>query len=288
MMKKNKASESLPGDKPRASKRRTQQSAPLASAVSTWKQQSQSQRAVAAEGAPLGAEVAKGTSASNVVEEEWKMPALPKYAAVPRAVFGAGEVEAQGTAANKMEDIEEEEDNKEEDKKKEDKEDEDGDDDSASGNEEEEESGNDGSEYNPDASAGDGTVNLLADDVDNLPDDKKPSPKEKVSSPFDLPILPIVKTVLLKQGKKGKQGKKLPDGDDDSILLLSNEEDPPLTKKKKVLATKLSPAGSSSKVGTSTSSEDALLMIKGCQEAFFNLPWQNYVSVFVLFTFLFS
>jgi len=93
--------------------------------------------------------------------------------------------------------------------------------------------------------------------------------------------------VLLKQGKKGKQGKKLPDGDDDSILLLSNEEDPPLTKKNKVLATKSSPA-SSSKVGTSTSSKDALLMIKGCQEAFFNLPWKNYVSVFVLFTFLFS
>jgi hypothetical protein len=128
----------------------------------------------------------------------------------------------------------------------------------------------------------------LADDVDNLPDEVKPSQKEKVFHPFDLPILPIVKTMLVKQGKKRKQGKKLPDSDDDSILLLSNEEDPPLTKKKKASATKSSSAGSSSKVGTSTSSKDALLMIKGCQKSFFYLPWQNYVSVFVLFTFLFS
>jgi len=53
----------------------------------------------------------------------------------------------------------------------------------------------------------------------------KPSQKEKVSSPFDLPILPIAKTMLVKQGKKGKQGPKLPDGDDnDSILMLSNDE----------------------------------------------------------------
>jgi hypothetical protein len=111
-------------------------------------------------------------------------------------------------------------------------------------------------------------VNLLADDIDNLLDNNKPSPKEKVSGPFDLPILPIAKTFLVKQGKKRKQGKKLPDGDDDSILLLSDEEDPPLTKKKKVSATKSPPAGSSRKVGSSTSSEDALLMIKGCQEAF--------------------
>jgi len=97
-------------------------------------------------------------------------------------------------------------------------------------------------------------VHLLADDIDNMPDDVKPSPKEKVSSPFDLPILPIAKTLLVKQGKKGKQGKKMPEGDGDSLLLLSDEEAPPLTKKKKVLATKLPAAGSSSKVGTSTSS----------------------------------
>jgi hypothetical protein len=116
MTKKNKASESLPGDKPHASKRKTQQSAPLASAVSMVEKTTKPKSvAVAAEGAPLGAEVAKGTSATNVVGEERKMPALPKYAAVPRAVFGAGGVEAQGSAADKMEEIEEEDENKEED-----------------------------------------------------------------------------------------------------------------------------------------------------------------------------
>jgi len=101
--------------------------------------------AVAAEGAPLGAEVAKGTSASNVAEEERKMPTLPKYAAVPREVFGAGAVpvqelvaveaiEAQGVAGEKLEEAEDK-----------DKEDEDGDDDSASGDDDEEELGNEGS-----------------------------------------------------------------------------------------------------------------------------------------------
>jgi len=116
MTKKNKASESLPGDKPHASKRKTQQSAPLASAVSMVEKTTKPKSvAVAAEGAPLGAEVAKGTSATNVVGEERKMPALPKYAAVPRAVFEAGGVEAQGSAADKMEEIEEEDENKEED-----------------------------------------------------------------------------------------------------------------------------------------------------------------------------
>jgi hypothetical protein len=246
MTKKNKASESEPGDKPRVSKCRTQQSAALASAVSTVEKATKPKSAaVAAEGTPLGAEVAKGASATNVAEEERKMPALPKYAAVPRAVFRAGGVEAQGVAADKMEEIEEEEDKKEEDKKEEDKKnedqeeeekaEEDSDNDSVSGDNEEEESVDEGSDYNPDSSSGHGTVHL-ADDIDNLPDDKKPSPKEKVSSPFDLPILPIAKTFLVKQGKKGKQGKKLPHGDDNSILLLSDEEDPPLTKKKKVLA----------------------------------------------------
>ncbi len=117
----------------------------------------------------------------------------------------------------------------------------------------------------------------------------KPSQKDKVSSPFDLPVLPIAKTLLVQQGKKGK---KVPDGDEDSILLLSNdevEEAPPLrSQKKKELATKLPSAGSSSKVGTTKSSEDVLMMIQGAQEEFFNLPWKSYVSVFVLFTFLFS
>jgi len=294
MMKKNKASESLPGDKPCASKRNTQQSAPLVSAVSTVEKTTKPKSAaVAAEGAPLGAEVAKGTSATNVVEEERKMPALPKYAAVVRAVFGAGGVKVQGTAADKMEEIEEEEDNKEdnkeEDKKKEDKEDEDSDDDSASGDEEEEESGNEGSKYAPAEDGSEGTVNLADDAVapDNPPD--KVKPVQKVSSLFDLPILPIAKTLLVKKGKKGIM---VNDGDDNSIILLTDDEakegTPLKSQKKKVLATKSLPAGSTSKVGTSTSSEDALMMIKGCQELFFDLPWKNYVSVFVPFTFLFS
>ncbi len=82
------------------------------------------------------------------------------------------------------------------------------------------------------------------------------------------------------------------DSDDDSIILLTDDEakegTPLKSQKKKVLATKLPPAGRASKVGTSASSKDALMMIKGCQELFFNLPWKNYVSVFVPFTFLFS
>jgi len=119
----------------------------------------------------------------------------------------------------------------------------------------------------------------------------KPSGKEKVSSPFDAPILPIAKTMLVKQGKKGKQGPKFGEGDDESILLLTDDEakpGSPSKQKKKVLATKSPPPGSASKVGTSASSEEALMMIKGCQEMFFNLPWQNYVSFFVPFIFLFS
>jgi len=283
MTKKNKASESLPGDKPRASKCKTQQSAPLASAVSTVEKTTKPKSAaVAAEGAPLVAEVSKGSSATNVVEEERKMPALPKYAAVPRAVFGAGGVEAHGVDADKMEEV------KEKEKEEEQKEDDNDDDDSGGSNvEEEEESGDDRSEYNPDGSAGDGTVNL-ADDADNLPDEVKPSQQEKVSSPFDLRILPIAKNMLVKQGKKGKQGPKLAEGDDESILLLTDDEAKeatPSKQKKKVLAAKSPPPGSANKVGTSASSEDALMMIKGCQELFFNLPWQNYVSVFGPFTF---
>jgi len=43
----------------------------------------------AAEGAPCPPEVAKGTSATNVAEEERKTSSLPKYAALPREVFGA-------------------------------------------------------------------------------------------------------------------------------------------------------------------------------------------------------
>jgi hypothetical protein len=80
--------------------------------------------------------------------------------------------------------------------------------------------------------------------------------------------------------KKGKKGKKVPDSDQESLLLLSDEE-APLKKKKGKLVTKLPAARSSSKVGTSNSSEDVLMMIKGVQEEFFNLPWKSYVSVFV-------
>jgi hypothetical protein len=45
------------------------------------------------------AEVGKETSASNVAEEEQKMPALPKYVAVPREVFGAGAVPVEQSVA---------------------------------------------------------------------------------------------------------------------------------------------------------------------------------------------
>jgi hypothetical protein len=147
MMKKNKALESEPGDKPCASKRKIQQSAPLASTVSTTEMAKKPKSvATAAEGAPLVAEVAKGTSATNVAEEERKMPSLPKYAAVPREVFRAGPVaaevaplvkaiEAHGVAGEKLKETEDK-----------DKEDEDGDNDSASDDNEEEESGNEGSE----------------------------------------------------------------------------------------------------------------------------------------------
>jgi hypothetical protein len=222
MTKKNKASESEPGDKPRTSKHRIQHSAPLASTVSTTEMAKKPKSAaVAAEGAPLVAEVAKGTSATNVAEEERKMPALPKYAAVPREVFGAGPVavevaplvkavKAQGVAGEKLVEAEDK-----------DKEDEDGDNDSASGDNEEEESGNEGSKYAPVEEGSEGTVSLADDPVapDNPLD--KVKPVQKVSSPFDLPILPIAKTLLAKQGKKGK---KVPGGDEDSILLLSNDE----------------------------------------------------------------
>jgi len=296
MTKKKKVSEAEHGDKPCASKRKasSQQSAPLASAISIL-EKTKKPKAVAAEAAPCPPEVAKGTSATNVAEEERKMPSLPslpKYAAVPREVFRAGPVEAQGVAADKIEEVEEEEDNDEEDKKKEDKEgeekeEEDGDDDSVSSVNEEEESVDEGSNDNPEGSAGDGTVHL-ADDVDNLPDEVKPSQKEKVSSPFDLPILPIAKTLLVKQEKKGKKGKKAPDSDEFSILLLSNDEvevaTPLRSQKKKEMATKLPAAGSSNKVGTAKSSEDVLMTIQGAQEEFFNLPWKSYVSVTLLFS----
>jgi hypothetical protein len=198
--------------------------------------------AVAAEGAPLGAEVANGTSASNVAEEERKIPALPMYAAVPREVFEAGAVpvqelvaveavEAQGVAGEKLEEAEEK-----------DKEDDDDDNDSGSGNDEDEDWGNEGSKYTPAEEGSEGTVNLADDAVapDNPPD--KVKPVQKVSSPFDLLILPIAKTLLVKKGKKGNM---IHDGDDVSIILLTDDEakegTPLISQKKKVLATKSPP-----------------------------------------------
>jgi len=169
----------------------------------------------------------------------------------------------------------------------EDKGEKDDEDDYASGNDEEEKEGDDGSEYTPDEEGSEGTINLADDAV--APDKPldKVKPGQKVSSPFDLLI--IAWTLLVMQGKKGK---KIPDGDEESLLLLSNDEaeeaTPLRSQKKKELATKLPAAGSSSKVGTAKSSEDVLMMIQGAQEEFFNLPWKSYVSVFVLFTFLFS
>ena len=294
MTKKNKVAETKPGDQPRASKRK-QQSAPLASGVSVPEKAKKPKGVVAAAVSSVSsppAEVAKGASPSNVAEEEQKMPALPKCAASPKEAIGAGAVRAEpsvgveavkghGVAGEKLDEAEDKE-----------KDDDDDDDDSGGDDDEDEESGDEESEYAPpeDGSEGTGTV-TLADDVNNLPDVVKPNGKEKVSSPFDAPILPIAKTMLVKQGKKGKQGPIIGEGDDESILLLTDDEakpGSPSKQKKKVLATKSPPPGSASKVGTSGSSEEALMMIKGCQEMFFNLPWQNYVSFFVPFIFQFS
>jgi hypothetical protein len=161
-------------------------------------------KAVAAEAARCPPEIAKGTSATNVAEEERKMPSLPKYAAVPREVFGAGPVaveesvaveavEAQGVAAEKMEEVEDE-----------DKEDEDGDDDSASGNDVKEESGNEGSEYAPDSSDGDGTVHL-SDDVDNLPDEVKPSQMKRFPVHLIFRSFPLLRPCWLSRERRGRR-----------------------------------------------------------------------------------
>ena len=300
MTKKNKKKEEQPVDQPRAPKRK-QQSAPLASGLSV-PEKAKKPKGVVAEAAvsSVSSPPAKEPSASNVAEEEQKMPALPKCVAVAKEAIGAGAVpaeesvavaplvtavEAQGVPGDKLEEAEDE--NKDDD--------DDANDSGSDEDDEDSESGDEGSDYVPPEDGSVGTV-ILADDtmahVDNLPDKGKPSQKEKVSSPIDLPILPIAKTMVVKQGKKGKQGSKLAVGDDDSILLLTDDDakEPTSLKsqKKKVLATKSPLPGSASKVGTSASSEEALMMIKGCQELFFNLPWQNYVSFFVPFIFLFS
>jgi hypothetical protein len=66
----------------------------------------------------------------------------------------------------------------------------------------------------------------------NLLDKVKPG--KKVSSPFDMPILPIAKSLLVKNDKKGKN---VQDSDEESIIMLSDDESP-LKKKKGKLATK--------------------------------------------------
>jgi hypothetical protein len=172
MTKTSKKKEEQPGDQFRASKRKIQQSAPLASGVSV-PEKAKKPKGVAAEAAVSSvssppAEVAKGASPSktNVVEEERKMPARPKHAAVPRAAFGAGGVEAQGVAADTMEEVKEkekdEEQNEAEQKEEEENHDEDDDDDSGGGgdDDEDEDSGEEGSDYAPpeDGSEGTGTV----------------------------------------------------------------------------------------------------------------------------------
>jgi hypothetical protein len=143
--KNNRKKEAKSGDKSRASKRK-QQSAPVTSGVSVPEKAKKPKR-VAVERAissisSLPAEVSKGTFASNVAEEEQKMPALLRCAAVPREVIGAGAVlpaevkavaplvkavKAQGVAREKLEEAEE---NKDE---------EDDDDDSGGGDDDEDE-----------------------------------------------------------------------------------------------------------------------------------------------------
>jgi hypothetical protein len=203
MTKNSKKKEQQAGDQPRASKRKIEQSAPLASGVSV-PEKAKKPKGVAAETAILSvlsppAEIGKETSASNGA------------GAVPVEESVAVEtVEGQGVSGEKLEVAEDK-----------DKEDDDDDDDSGSGDDEEEDLGNEGSEYVPAEEGYKGTVNLADDAVapDNLPD--KVKPVQKVSSPFDLPILPIAKTLLVKKGKKGNM---VHDGDDESILLLTDDE----------------------------------------------------------------
>jgi hypothetical protein len=150
MTKNSKKREQQAGDQPRASKRKIQQSAPLASGVSV-PEKAKKPKGVAGETTILSvssppAEVGKETSASNVAEAEQKMPTLPKCAAVPREVIGAGavpveqsvaveSVKGQGVAGEKLEEAEENKDD---------------DDDSGGGDDDEDvESGDEESEYAP-------------------------------------------------------------------------------------------------------------------------------------------
>ena len=204
------------------------------------------------------------------------VPVAGEEAPTSVAVEAPNDVEEgeEGRAAQKMDEVEDE-----------DKDEKDNEDEDASGDDDDDEKGNDASDYAPGKEGSEGTINLADDAVapDNPPDKVKAG--QKVSSPFDHLIHPITRTLLVKKGKKEK---KVPDGDEESLLLLSDEEAPPLrSQKKKELATKLPTAGSGRKVGTTSSSKDVLMMIKGFQEEFFNLPCNSYVSAIILFTFLF-
>jgi len=95
MTKKNKSKDTKPGDKSHASKHKasSQQSAPLASAISTM-EKAKKPKTVSEEAAvssPCPPEVAKGTSSvpseTNVVDR--KITVLPKYAAVLRGIRGS-------------------------------------------------------------------------------------------------------------------------------------------------------------------------------------------------------
>jgi len=97
------------------------------------------------------------------------------------------------------------------------------------------ENSDDASDYAPDEVGSEGTINLADDALTagNLQDKVKPG--LKVSNPFDLPILPVAKTLLVEKDKKGK---KVNDDDEESIIMLSDEESP-LKKNKGKLVTKL-------------------------------------------------
>jgi hypothetical protein len=105
------------------------------------------------------------------------------------------------------------------------------------------ESGDEESKYAPPEDGSEGTVNLVEDAAapDNPLDKLKPV--QKVSSPFDLPILPTAKALLVKKGKKSNQ---VHDGDDDSIILLTDNEvkegTPLKSQKKEGIGNQVAPA----------------------------------------------
>jgi hypothetical protein len=163
---------------------------------------------------PSPAEVANGA------EDDRKIAAQPKYVAVPRVVTRAASVEP--VATEEEEHVEEsflkakppllieKADHVEEGKEGSDGQanqvENDKDDDDDVEVEDEDLNDDDGIDYGPDDDGLEGIINLDNDAVaaDNLPDKVKPG--QKVStSPFDLPVLPIARTLLVKKGKKGKK-----------------------------------------------------------------------------------